>query len=122
MSSVDHAVIEELKVTLNNWGGLAEGRPIGITDRFLVYQDLTIRDLLDIKVFLRTSKEESRTRRFERPDYKGSEMGGEFFWRTEDYFEMFVWPNYMREHEFLFEDADEGKPQRAASGVLGIFA
>ena len=49
MSSVDHAVIEELKVTLNNWGGLAEGRPIGIIDRFLVYQDLTIRNLLDIK-------------------------------------------------------------------------
>ena len=79
LASVDEAVVEDLKTSVGNSGVLQEGRPVGMVEGFLLYQDPAIRELLDIKVFLRTSKEDSRARRFERPDYTSSEVGGEFF-------------------------------------------
>ena len=61
--------------------------------------------LLDIKIFLQTSKEEARKRRFKRKAYRDVEEGG---WRElgmmvrcEGYFEGVAWVGYEREFGWL---------------------
>lgn len=122
LSKVDPRVLEELKVLVSQSGLFEFGRPVGIVDGFLLYQNPAIRQLLDIKILLRASKEKSKSRRFARPDYTGPDVGGEFFWRTQDYFDKFVWRNYSHEHRRLFEQGDvEGKPLENVCNYLGIF-
>lgn len=121
VSLIGEDVIEELKGSVAESGLFECGRAVGIVDGFLMYHDPTIRELLDIKLFLRSSKEQSSQRRFGRPDYTESELGSDFFWRTREYFDKTVWPNYRKEHGPLFENEDvEGKPRMEVCKALGI--
>ena len=98
-------VLNEARNTLAKAAILEDGRPVCIVDGFLLYHEPRIRELLDVKLFLRTKKETAKGRRFERPDYM-RERPQEEFWRTQTYFDRVVWPNYTEEHAPLFENGD----------------
>ena len=121
LAGVGTEVREELSNVLAQSGIVANGRAICIVDGALIYPDPEIRDLLDIKLFLRTSKATSLSRRLSRPEYSGPHVGREFFWRTRAYFENMVWRNYMREYAPLFEERDvEGFPERRVCEGLRV--
>jgi hypothetical protein len=67
----------------------------------------TLMDLFDMKLFLPTSKDVAKRRRFSRKPYidhpSGYRMGGQY-WKTEGYFENVAWPNYQRLHQWLLLD------------------
>lgn len=109
-SLVAQEVVDELKEMLANSGALPQGQPIGIVSGFLLYHDPDMREIFDIKLFLRAEAEAARIKRFEKPAYAAA--GAEHdFWRTQNYFNQTVWPNYVHEHKSLFEDGDvEGRP------------
>ena len=102
---VAHEVVDEIKGFLANSGSLPEGRAVCFVTGFLLYHDPGIRDILDIKLFLRATKDAAKIKRFEKPTYaaEGSESD---FWRTQHYFEETVWPNYVRDHKPLFKNED----------------
>ena len=102
---VSENVINEIKGIVAGSAYLEDGPPICIVDGFLLYHEPRIRELLDIKLFLRTTKEIARTRRFEKPEYAG-EHAEEEFWRTQSYFDRKVWPHHIEEHGPLFEKGD----------------
>ena len=107
-------IVEELKEVLATSGALREGQAVGIVYGFLLYNEPEIRDLLDIKLFLRVRKEQARASRFAKPEYalegEEEEWGGDF-WTIERYFDGIAWPNYVNEHKALFENEDvEGVP------------
>ena len=109
-SMVNDATMGELKILLADSAVLEEGQPVGIVDGFLLYSEPEIRDLLDVKLFLRTTKEKAVTRRFEKLEDVGDGTE-EDFWKTREYFDKTVWPNYVREHAPLFKDNHvEGEP------------
>ena len=86
----------------------------------LLYHRPEIRDLLDVKLFLRTTKEKAGARRFERPgNLRGYGEGA--FWRTREYFDKIVWPEYVHEHWPIFRDNNvEGEPLFDLCDALGI--
>lgn len=63
--------------------------------------------MMDVKLFLLTSKETARTRRQERKEYldhpHGTRRPGQM-WKTRGYFEQIAWPNYLRDHAFLIDE------------------
>ena len=77
-----------------------------ILDGFLLYSDpanpsipRTVTDLLDVKVFLRLDHERMKTRREARNGY----VTLEGFWKDPDgYVDEIVWPNYVKEHRWMF--------------------
>ena len=89
-----------------------------IIDGFLLYADpnapsipTSITDLLDLKLFLRSDHDRTKTRREARKGY----VTLEGFWEDpEGYVDDVVWPNYVREHKWMFEDGnvDEGELSR----------
>lgn len=98
-------VLDEAREVFEKSGLLSDGRPICIVDGFLLYHEPRIRELLDIKFFLRVKKDTARDRRFGKPEYAG-EQPEEEFWKTDAYFDRISWPNYVEEHSPLFERAD----------------
>ena len=109
-SLVSQEVVEELKESLAKSGVFDDGRPIGIVYGFSLYHEPEVRDMLDVKLFLRVRKEQARARRFGKPNY-GSEGGGKDFWTLEQYFDHTAWPHYVDEHKPLFENGNvEGMP------------
>lgn len=78
---------------------------ICIFDGFLLYPDVmaALQPHLDIKIFLRTTKAKALARRAARSGY----VTLEGFWEDPPgYVEKIVWPNYVRDHGFLFKDGD----------------
>ena len=119
-SMVSQGTLDELKVLLAESGKVGEGQPVGIVDGFLLFHRPEIRDLLDVKLFLRTTKEKAGARRFEKAENVG-EDAGEVFWRTREYFEKTVWPNYVQEHWAMFRDGNvEGEPLFDVCDALAI--
>jgi hypothetical protein len=63
--------------------------------------------LFDIKLFLPTSYEVAKARRFSRTPYMdpphGTRQLGEM-WKTEQYFNNVAWANYVNESAFMFEN------------------
>lgn len=120
VSLVSQDELDDLKAMVTRSGLFQAGRPNGIVDGSLLYHDPTIRSLFDVKVVLRASRESSRRRRFEKPEYLGSEPGDDY-WRTREYFDRVIWPNYTEEHGPLFEDGDvQGRPIVGLCEQLGI--
>ena len=62
---------------------------------------------MDIKLFLRVSYTKAKARREARSEYATIEG----FWKDPPgYFDKIVWPNYVAEHQWMFENGDvEGK-------------
>lgn len=120
VSLVSQDELDDLKASVTRSELFQAGRSIGIVDGSLLYHDPTIRSLLDVKIFLRASRDKVRQRRFEKPEYVDSESGDNF-WRARDYFDRIIWPNYSEEHGPLFEDGDvQGRPIVGLCEELGI--
>lgn len=89
-------------------------------DGFLLYsKSMTeLAPSLDIKVLLRASYAQAKARREARDGY----VTLEGFWKDPPgYVDDIVWPNYVKEHEWLFEKGDvEGEYRRDVLQKEGI--
>lgn len=68
-------------------------------------------DNFDIKLFLPTSKDKAKARRFSRKPYIDHPLGGRLggqHWKTEGYFEGVAWPNYEKLHTWLLTNDTDG--------------
>ena len=113
-SGVDESTIEALKRR-------AEGKPAGvIVDGFLLFAEgmRAVRDTFDVKLFLRTDYRTAKTRREARSGY----VTIDGFWEDPPgYVDQIVWPNYVKDHAFLFEEGNvDGKPKEDVLNELGI--
>ncbi|OCL10681.1 P-loop containing nucleoside triphosphate hydrolase protein [Glonium stellatum] len=94
--------------------------PIAIIDGFLLFSSsmAEIRALFDIKLFLRTSYTTAKARREARSGY----VTLEGFWQDPPgYVDQVVWPNYVKDHAFLFEDKDvHGRLDSKVCREIGI--
>jgi len=77
-----------------------------------------IRKLFDVKLFLRTSYKTAKTRREARSGY----VTLEGFWEDPPgYVDRIVWPNYVNDHSFLFQNHDvEAELDETVCSRLGI--
>ncbi|KAH6618992.1 P-loop containing nucleoside triphosphate hydrolase protein [Boeremia exigua] len=105
---VSERVVNELRREVR---ALVDARPewrerrICIVDGFLLFSEemREIRELFDVRMFLRTSYDTAKRRREARSGY----VTLEGFWQDPPgYVDDIVWPNYVKDHRFLFEDGD----------------
>ncbi|OAG07071.1 P-loop containing nucleoside triphosphate hydrolase protein [Paraphaeosphaeria sporulosa] len=83
-------------------------RRICVVDGFLLFSDdmKAVRELFDVRMFLRTSYATAKRRREARSGY----VTLEGFWEDPPgYVDTIVWPNYVHDHKFLFVDEDVEK-------------
>lgn len=102
--AVDKDLIEDLKWTASKWM-FADAPPIAIIDGFLLYSEgmKAVRDLIDVKLFLRTDYKTAKARREARSGY----VTLEGFWEDPPgYVDNVVWPNYVNDHAFMFKGGD----------------
>lgn len=82
---------------------------ICLLDGFLLFSEsmAALKSSLDLKIFLRVSYAKAKARREARDGY----VTLEGFWKDPPgYVDDIVWPNYVEEHAFLFENGDvEGR-------------
>ncbi|PSN61146.1 P-loop containing nucleoside triphosphate hydrolase protein [Corynespora cassiicola Philippines] len=94
--------------------------PICIVDGFLLFSDdmADIREMFDLRLFLRTSYDTAKTRREARSGY----VTLEGFWEDPPgYVDKVVWPNYVKDHKFLFRNGDvEGELDESVCRAIGI--
>jgi nicotinamide/nicotinate riboside kinase len=116
--NVDAALVERLKQKVST-SGLEHVR-VAIVDGFLLYsQDMVaVRDTFDLKLFLRTDYETAKKRREARSGY----VTLEGFWADPPgYVDKIVWPNYVNDHKYLFNDGNvEGDINEKLVDDLGI--
>ncbi|WPH04160.1 Nicotinamide riboside kinase [Acrodontium crateriforme] len=119
--SVDHTVIEDLKWKATRWM-YQDVPPIAIIDGFLLYSEgmKIVRDQIDVKLFLRTNYQTTKARREARSGY----VTLEGFWEDPPgYVDNVVWPNYVKDHSFLFKDGNvEGELNQSVLNGLAIQA
>ena len=126
-AAIDEEALERLKNDVAAWEkNLKSERkdwarsPLVIIDGFLLFGDSVreIRDELDIKILLRSTYEDSKQRREARSGYNTHEG----YWEDPPgYFDDIVWPNYVKNHEFLFQGSNvQGPVNEAASESVGI--
>ncbi|KAJ8104792.1 hypothetical protein OPT61_g10566 [Boeremia exigua] len=105
---VEERVVGELRREV---GALLDARPewrdrrICIVDGFLLFGEemREVRELFDVRMFLRTGYATAKGRREARSGY----VTLEGFWQDPPgYVDDIVWPNYVKDHGFLFEDGD----------------
>lgn len=128
---VSEAKIDAMKAKVAEW--IQPGKPgyvvfnarklqLCLFDGFLVYsQEMKgVMELLDIKLFLLVSREKATRRREARDGY----VTLEGFWKDPPgYVDKIVWPNYAKEHAWLFEDGDvEGVLDKDVLKKAGISA
>ena len=124
---IDKESLELLKIDVATWEkNLKSERkdwarsPLVIIDGFLLFGDSVrgIRDELDIKILLRSTYDDSKKRREARSGYQTIEG----FWEDPpNYFDKIVWPNYIKNHEFLFQGSDvQGPVNETASERFAI--
>ncbi|EON64567.1 hypothetical protein W97_03800 [Coniosporium apollinis CBS 100218] len=113
-SGVADAVVERLKASLGEGGGmeavgraLRHGTRICIIDGFLLFseemQQAGVREMFDVRLFLRAPYAVAKKRREERQGY----VTIEGFWADPPgYVDDVVWPNYVKDHGFLFRGGD----------------
>ena len=101
---VDSGVLNDLKRQ-------AEGLKLGgdvrvaIVDGFLLFSEemREVRDAFDVRLFLRTDYETAKKRREARSGY----VTLEGFWADPPgYVDKIVWPNYVKDHRYLFHGDD----------------
>lgn len=111
---IPQTLIDSLKQKVN--ASLATDHPLStsalklcVLDGFLLFSPsmAAIQPALDVKVFLRASYERAKSRREARDGY----VTLEGFWADPPgYVDKIVWPNYVEEHKWMFEDGNvEGK-------------
>jgi nicotinamide/nicotinate riboside kinase len=116
--NVDPTLVERLKQQASNLG--QEHVRVAIVDGFLLYSQemAVIRDTFDVKLFLRTNYETAKKRREARSGY----VTIEGFWADPPgYVDKIVWPNYVKDHKYLFHNDDvEGEVRDEVVSDLGI--
>lgn len=81
-------------------------KTIVLVDGFMLYHSSKVLKLFDVKLFFRASFETLKARREARQGY--NTVSG--FWvDPPDYFTKIVWPEYVKNHEYLFKDNDVTK-------------
>ncbi|KAF4548237.1 Nicotinamide riboside kinase-like protein [Elsinoe fawcettii] len=117
---VDQSVIQALRGTAAKRAESGKDVKLAIVDGFLLFAEemAAVRDLFDVKLFLRTDYETAKGRREARTGY----VTLEGFWEDPPgYVDNIVWPNYVKDHAFLFEDGDvEGKIKQDVCRRLGV--
>ena len=125
-SGVDDSVVSGLKAKARDSGASESGEEGGLTiaiiDGFLLFSEemKEIRSLFDVRLFLRTDYQTAKTRREARSGY----VTLEGFWKDPPhYVDRVVWPNYVKDHAFLFRDENvEGELNAEVCENLGIHA
>jgi nicotinamide/nicotinate riboside kinase len=109
-----------MRSLVHTWSTTHPTPRICILDGFLLYPDSmsALQPHLDIKLFLRTTAAKALSRRAARSGY----VTLEGFWEDPPgYVEKIVWPNYVRDHVFLFKDGDvEGEVDGGVAKERGI--
>lgn len=111
---VPNSVIAEMRTKVEEWaastaGQVLKSRRLCILDGFLMYPD-SMKDIhpyLPLKLFVRTTHARCKQRREARDGYATVEG-----WWVDPpgYVDKIVWPNYVRDHGFMFENGDvEGR-------------
>lgn len=120
--------VELLKEEVGRWedtlgrerGETWRPRRLVIVDGFLLFgvSANSICSLFDVRILLRAGYEDSKKRRAARPGYDTIEG----WWEDPpDYFDQIVWPNFVKEHSFLFKNQDvHGDVDEAVSAERGI--
>ncbi|KAF2478969.1 P-loop containing nucleoside triphosphate hydrolase protein [Neohortaea acidophila] len=118
---VDRIVVDDLEWKAGRWM-FEDVPPIAIIDGFLMYAEgmKEVRSLFDVKLLLRTDYQTAKARREARSGY----VTLEGFWEDPPgYVDKVVWPNYVKDHAFLFKDGDvEGEPKQDLLEQLNIQA
>jgi len=117
-SAVDESIVDKLKAQAKTaFAGVGQ---VAIIDGFLLFSEemKVIRSLFDVKLFLRTNYATAKQRREARSGY----VTLEGFWEDPPgYVDQVVWPNYVKDHAFLFEKGDvEGELKTDVCEPLGI--
>ena len=100
-------------VTKDNIDDLIEGERDVIEAQFWatnLKEKEYLQALFDVKLFLNTSKAESKRRRFERAIYRDAPEGGRLpgqMWKSEGFFEEVVWKAFEEGYEWLLKDEGE---------------
>ena len=121
---VDAHVVERLKESVRVLlAGSEWTRRIVLVDGFLLFSEgmKNICDMFDVRLFLRTSYETTKRRREARSGY----VTLEGFWEDPPgYVDKIVWPNYVNDHKFLFNngnvEADLDEDTCRAIGLVGM--
>ena len=116
---IDGSLVEDLKERTSSWIS-PEAPPIAVIDGFLLFSEgmKAVRDQFDVKLFLRTDYKTAKGRREARSGY----VTIEGFWEDPPgYVDKVVWPNYVKDHAFLFKGGDvEGEPDKEQLSLLNI--
>jgi nicotinamide/nicotinate riboside kinase len=120
---VDEKIVEGLRARVKEVVEKKGWRTrIAIVDGFLLFSEdmKDIRQLFDLKLFLRTSYHTAKRRREARSGY----VTLEGFWEDPPgYVDKIVWPNYVKDHSFLFKGGDvEGDLDERVCGEIGVQA
>jgi nicotinamide-nucleotide adenylyltransferase len=119
--TIDYKVLQDLRDTIRSvWSRMLHFETIIVVDGFMLYHDETLKNMFDIKLLLRASREESWRRRSIR--YGNLSEGDKEFWQTKSYFDACVWYNYELEHRSLFPDGEIQGPvdTKATTSLHGI--
>ncbi|CDR46186.1 CYFA0S22e01024g1_1 [Cyberlindnera fabianii] len=85
------------------------GRKLIIVDGFMMFHDLSIIELFDIRIFIKASHDTLKQRRESRFGYQTQQT----FWvDPPGYFDKIVYPAYAESHKILFNDDDVEKSVR----------
>ena len=92
--------------------------PMALLDGFLLYPIEAVRPYLDVKLLLRATSAHGKARREERGGYATIEG----WWSDPPgYWDLCVWPNYVKEHGFLFEGGNvEGRVDEERARAIGV--
>jgi len=116
---VDSGVLSDLKRRAEGLK-VDGGVKVAIVDGFLLFSEemREVRDAFDVKLFLRTDYDTAKRRREARSGY----VTLEGFWADPPgYVDKIVWPNYVKDHRYLFHGGDvEGEVDDEVVGRLGI--
>ncbi|GMM34455.1 ribosylnicotinamide kinase [Saccharomycopsis crataegensis] len=116
-SVADPALIKQLKQKVHNAVG-HENLRLVFLDGFLLYHEGSpLVEVLDVKLFLQVTFPLLKQRRESREGYQTKDS----FWvDPPGYFEKLVWPNYVQQHQHMFDKGDVENGRCVASETLGI--
>ncbi|KAF2666863.1 P-loop containing nucleoside triphosphate hydrolase protein [Microthyrium microscopicum] len=117
---IDEAAIADVKKRLK--GAVKDGVRIAIVDGFLLFAEgmRGVRDKFDVRLLLTAEYMVIKRRREARKGY----VTLDGFWEDpEGYVDAVVWPNYVKDHKFLYKggDIDRGVDEEKCR-ELGIFS
>lgn len=120
VKGVGEEVIERLRTEVEGWPEILTKRKLVIVDGFLLFGE-SVRhmssSIFDFRILLRARYEDAKRRRESRNGY----VTLEGFWQDPPgYFDKIVWPNFVKEHRWMFHNEDvEGHAEYSTTNVYG---